>query len=214
MPPRHAYWTIIFGNQPTSFRAATREELLPTLKQIQSRHPDAIMMWFARGRLWRSEEEAREALFRRREERGPRREPRMPRPDDRRPDDRRPDDRRPDDRRPDDRRPDDRRPNPGDRKPPFGDRKPPFGDRKPPFGDRKPPFGDRKPASRPRPAGRGRDWRPGGEHKDPRDRFKVPRDVKRARFKSNLRRDRFRPGGPPPARRDRNGRPPKKKDEE
>ena len=194
MPPRHAYWTIIFGNQPTSFRAATREELLPTLKQIQSRHPDAIMMWFARGRLWRSEEEAREALFRRREERGPRREPRMPRPDDR--------------------RPDDRRPNPGDRKPPFGDRKPPFGDRKPPFGDRKPPFGDRKPASRPRPAGRGRDWRPGGEHKDPRDRFKVPRDVKRARFKSNLRRDRFRPGGPPPARRDRTGRPPKKKDEE
>ena len=194
MPPRHAYWTIIFGNQPTSFRAATREELLPTLKQIQSRHPDAIMMWFARGRLWRSEEEAREALFRRREERGPRREPRMPRPDDR--------------------RPDDRRPNPGDRKPPFGDRKPPFGDRKPPVGDRKPPFGDRKPASRPRPAGRGRDWRPGGEHKDPRDRFKVPRDVKRARFKSNLRRDRFRPGGPPPARRDRNGRPPKKKDEE
>lgn len=156
MPPRHAYWTIIFGNQPTSFRAATREELLPTLKQIQSRHPDAIMMWFARGRLWRSEEEAREALFRRREERGPRREPRGPRPDNRRPDDRRP----------------------------------------------------------PRPPGRGRDWRPGGEHKDPRDRFKVPRDVKRARFKSNLRRDRFRPGGAPPPRRDRSGRPPKKKDEE
>jgi hypothetical protein len=34
---------------------------------------------------------------------------------------------------------------------------------------------------------RGRDWRPGGQHKDPRDRFKVPRDVKRARFKQNLR---------------------------
>ena len=63
MPPRHAYWTIIFGNQPTSFRAATREELLPTLRQIQAKHPDAVMMWFAGGRLWRSEEEAHEARF-------------------------------------------------------------------------------------------------------------------------------------------------------
>src|SRR4029079_4195882 len=31
MPPRHAYWTIIFGNQPTAFRSATSDELLPTL---------------------------------------------------------------------------------------------------------------------------------------------------------------------------------------
>lgn len=45
------------------------------------------------------------------------------------------------------------------------------------------------------------DWRPGGAHKDPRDRFKVPRDVKRAQFKRNLQRDRTRP-------------PRKKKDEE
>jgi hypothetical protein len=29
---------------------------------------------------------------------------------------------------------------------------------------------------------RGRDWRPGGQHQDPRARFKVPRDVKRARL--------------------------------
>jgi hypothetical protein len=48
---------------------------------------------------------------------------------------------------------------------------------------------------------RGRDWRPGGVHKDPRDRFKVPRDVKRARFKHNLQRANPRP-------------PRKKKDEE
>src|SRR6186713_260213 len=27
-------------------------------------------------------------------------------------------------------------------------------------------------------------WRPGGEHKDPRDQYKVPRDVKRARWAS------------------------------
>src|SRR4029079_14450432 len=36
---------------------------------------------------------------------------------------------------------------------------------------------------------RGRAWRPGGDHKDPRDRFKVPRDVKRARFKARRRFD-------------------------
>ena len=147
MPPRHAYWTIIFGNQPTAFRTATREELLPTFRQIQSKHPDAVMMWFARGRLWKSEEEAREALLRRREERRPPRPPRF--------------------------------------------------DRGPGTGER-PPAKDRwrnRPQPGPRP---GRDWRPGGDHKDPRDRFKVPRDVKRARFKANLRRDRFNPKPGPP----------------
>ena len=80
MPPRHAYWTIIFGNQPTSFRAATREELLPTFKQIQAKHPDAVMMWFAGGRLWQSEEEARDARRRRQESRGPGRDTREQRP--------------------------------------------------------------------------------------------------------------------------------------
>ena len=39
MPPRHAYWTIIYGNQPTAFRAATQEELLPTLGQLQRSTP-------------------------------------------------------------------------------------------------------------------------------------------------------------------------------
>ena len=52
MPPRHTYWTILFGDKPTAFRSATQEELLPTFKQIQAKHPDAVMMWFARGRLW------------------------------------------------------------------------------------------------------------------------------------------------------------------
>ena len=107
MPPRHAYWTIIYANQPTAFRAATPDELMPTLRQLQSKHPDAVMMWFARGRLWRSPDEARDALMRRRERRGT-------------------------------------------------------------------------------------DWRPGGAHRDPRDRFKVPRDVKRKRFAARLRRN-----GPP-----------------
>jgi hypothetical protein len=74
MPPRHTYWTIILEGKPTAFRAHTQEELLPTLRQLQSRHPDAVLMWFARGRLWKSEEESREALSKRRapqDRRGP-----------------------------------------------------------------------------------------------------------------------------------------------
>jgi hypothetical protein len=35
---------------------------------------------------------------------------------------------------------------------------------------------------------RQRDWRPGGDHADPRARFKLPRDEKRARFKQRQRR--------------------------
>ena len=58
---------------------------------------------------------------------------------------------------------------------------------------------------------RGRDWRPGGEHKDPRDRFKVPRDVKRARFKAQAWRDRT---SPKPKRQGREGGPPKRKKED
>src|SRR5215471_20449788 len=104
MPPRFVYWTIIFGGQPTAFRAATRDELLPTFKQIQSKHPDAQLRYFMRGKLWYSDEEAKAAIIREKSEQ--------------------------------------------------------------------------------RQEHRGRDWRPGGHHKDPRDRFKVPRDVKRARLKA------------------------------
>ena len=59
MPPRFAYWTIIVEGKPTAFRAQDRDELVPTFKQLQSKHPDAVMMWFARGRLWPSPEDAR-----------------------------------------------------------------------------------------------------------------------------------------------------------
>ena len=61
MPPRFAYWTIIVEGKPTAFRAQDRDELVPTFKQLQSKHPDAVMMWFARGRLWPSPEDARAA---------------------------------------------------------------------------------------------------------------------------------------------------------
>ena len=62
MPPRFAYWTILVGGLPTAFRAAERDELLPTFKRLQEKHPDAEMRWFARGQLWESPEAAREAL--------------------------------------------------------------------------------------------------------------------------------------------------------
>ena len=109
MPPRYAYWTIIAGGLPTAFRAADREELLPTFQRIKEKHPDAEMKWFARGKLWESPEMARTAQNR------------------------------------------DVRDRP-----------------------RNSSFADG--ARRARPEGpprekRGRDWRPGGEHRDPRQKF-------------------------------------------
>ena len=49
MPPRYAYWTIMAGGLPTAFRAAEREELLPTFNRLKEKHPDAEMKYFARG---------------------------------------------------------------------------------------------------------------------------------------------------------------------
>jgi hypothetical protein len=59
LPPRYVYWTIVIDGAPTAFRAASQEELLPTLRQIQRKTPQAVMKWFARGRIWESPEEAR-----------------------------------------------------------------------------------------------------------------------------------------------------------
>ena len=61
MPPRYAYWTILAGGLPTSFRATEREELLPTFNRLKEKQPDAEMKWFSRGKLWNSPEEARAA---------------------------------------------------------------------------------------------------------------------------------------------------------
>src|SRR5918996_5680449 len=119
MPPRFVYWTIIAGGLPTAFRAAEREELLPTFKRIQEKHPDAVMKYFARGRLWESAEEAKHEA-------------------------------------------------------------------------------DARRARASRPEARGRDWRPGGEHRDPRQKFK---DAKKKR-NLDWRKERFErrqapPAGPP-----------------
>jgi hypothetical protein len=118
MPPRFSYWTIIAGGLPTAFRAADREELLPTFTRLKEKQPDAEMKWFARGKLWNSPEEAH-----------------------------------------------------GQRDRPSGkdtDRGRPSGR---PHGPR-----DAKP--------RGRDWRPGGEHRDPRQPFKDAKRDRNQRFKA------------------------------
>ena len=61
MPPRFAYWTILIDHKPTAFRAREREELLTTLHQLRRKNSDVLMKWFARGRLWESREEERDA---------------------------------------------------------------------------------------------------------------------------------------------------------
>lgn len=60
MPPRFAYWTIVAGGLPTAFRTSEREELLPTFNRLKEKHPDAEIKYFARGRLWASQDEARQ----------------------------------------------------------------------------------------------------------------------------------------------------------
>jgi len=100
---RFAYWVIVAGAQPTSFRARHAEDLLPTLRQLQRTQPGAALKWFERGRFWDSKEAAADQARERR-----------------------------------------------------------------------------------KPTDRGPDWRPGGSHADPRARYKLTRDQKRARFKRNL----------------------------
>ena len=138
MPPRYAYWTIIAGGLPTAFRAADRDDLLPTFQRIKEKHPDAQMKYFARGKLWESQDAARAA-----QQRGG-------------------------DRR--------TRPAAGHRSgpPASGDR---TGDRgaRPSRTDRggRPSLSAdaRRAKAEGRPDQRTRDWRPGGEHRDPRQKF-------------------------------------------
>jgi hypothetical protein len=58
------------------------------------------------------------------------------------------------------------------------------------------------------PSGRGRDWRPGGSHVDPRAQYRLTRDQKRARFKRRLRV--AKPPAAKPSRPRRSTRPPKR----
>ena len=54
------------GATPTAFRSRFRDDLVPTLKQLQRTQPDATLRWFYRGRFWASPEEEREAFESRR----------------------------------------------------------------------------------------------------------------------------------------------------
>jgi hypothetical protein len=63
-PPRkaHTFWVIMAGNTPTAFRAREREDLVPTLVQLQRTQPTVSLKWFERNRIWSSPGEARDAL--------------------------------------------------------------------------------------------------------------------------------------------------------
>jgi hypothetical protein len=65
VPPRFAYWTILIDNAPTAFRARDQQELVPTLHQLKRTNKDVSMKWFARGRLWDSQDQEREDFTRR-----------------------------------------------------------------------------------------------------------------------------------------------------
>jgi len=179
MPPRYSYWTIIAGGLPTAFRAAEREDLMPTFQRLREKHPDAELKWFARGKLWASPEAARPPQREHRD-----RGARAPRGQDTR----------------------------GAR--PAGD-------------DR-----SGRPSPQPEPSvrgeHRGRDWRPGGDHRDPRQPFKDAKKARNQRWRqkkfeqaqrfADARRDRGRgpsgdrrTGPPGQPRKDWKDRPPREK---
>jgi hypothetical protein len=62
MPPRYAYWTILVDDQPTAFRSGSQDDLMPTFKRLQQKHPSAKMMWWQNGKLWDSRIDAQEAM--------------------------------------------------------------------------------------------------------------------------------------------------------
>jgi hypothetical protein len=146
MPPRHAYWTILIDGQPTAFRSAEREELQPTFNRLKQKHPDTVMKWFERGRVWESRDEARQALD---------------------------------------------------------------------HGYKVWSGGKLVPPRRPRGVGgregdassdapgetRDRGWRPGGQHRDPREKYAIAKKAKWQRFKDKIRDRRDRREPEPPTRR-------------
>jgi len=198
MPPRFAYWTIILDGTPTSFRAREREELLPTFNQLKKKDPTAMMKWFSGGTLWDSPEQASEKRRLEREARfnqlGRNREERRPsagRPSGDRPSGDRARDDRPSSDRPHAGRPRAERPRDEGRRgaPPVGERAP---DK--PVPPAPPASGEavRKPRTLPRLKSlsgatglpvRPKGWRPGGEHRDPKDKYKLPPGEARKRWK-------------------------------
>ena len=168
MPPRFAYWTIIIDGSPTSFRARELADLLPTFHHLKRKSADAVIKWFAGGKLWDSPDHAREARTREVGERQRRlqaaadaewrkaidelRTARLARGE----------------------KPGAETQAPGTRsQEPEGRPAPEPGAPAAPRAGRKPAAGER----------RGKDWRPGGEHRDPRDKYKGKPGERRERWK-------------------------------
>lgn len=217
MPPRHAYWTILVDDQPTAFRAADRDDLQPTFKRLHEKHPSARIVWFQNGKIWPSRLDAQEAMrergergragdFRQREggfrdrDRGPRREPEPERRDASGKLEWKP------------KSQDTQRPRLEWQ--PKGDVKPPrkfaaagrevrrsakreggleWRPKSQASGTSAPekrkwvPKEEYKKAQGAKPRPRDKNWRPGGEHRDPRQKYKDAKKAKWTRFKQTVR---------------------------
>ena len=178
MPPRYAYWTILVDEQPTAFRAALQEELQPTFKRLKEKQPSARMVWFQNGKVWNSRLDAQEAM-RARGERGragdfrqqqrQRREGTLewkPRGESRPKLEWQPRGTAP----------------AQDPRPRTHGPRPKTHDPRPRTHDPRPRTHDPKPTTR-----RGKDWRPGGEHRDPRQKYKDAKKAKWTRVKKTIR---------------------------
>jgi 23S rRNA pseudouridine2605 synthase len=157
MPPRFAYWTIILDGAPTSFRAREQAEILPIFNQLKRKNPAAQLKWFSGGKLWDSPEQAREErqLARVREFRAERsKEVREERA-------------REEQALAEFRRQHGRPADGRDQRVPRGEGA---------------AFGPTRPKPAPR-SDRSKAWRPGGDHKDPRDKYKLPPGEARKRWK-------------------------------
>ena len=170
MPPRHAYWTILVDEQPTAFRAVDADTLQPTFKRLQQKHPSARMVWFQNGKVWNSRLEAQEAM-RMRGERGRARDFRQRAAVNERP-----------------------APNGGaDRELKGRAGKLEWRPKAPaerPKLDWKPKGASgtsQAPSRKPPAPTRDRSWRPGGEHRDPRQKYKDAKKAKWTRFKQTVR---------------------------
>jgi hypothetical protein len=203
MPPRFAYWTIILDDAPTSFRTKEREEILPLFNQLKAKNPSALLKWFSGGKLWDSPEQAREArelekVRQFREERAREqaqakevagfmtRSSGRPRPPHAGQETGAGEDPLAEFRRQHG-RPADGSDDPST-KPPRDPRAWSPGSsegRQPPREPRVSRPGGTAPGSPKAQGGdrRGKDWRPGGEHRDPRDKYKLPPGEARKRWK-------------------------------
>ena len=162
MPPRYAYWTILVDEQPTAFRAGDRDDLQPTFKRLQAKHPSARMVWFQNGKIWNTRLDAQEAM-RARGERG---------------------------RAGDFRQGSSERKTKLEWKPKSEVTDRPKLEWRPkgsPADSAAEGRGPRRSARREGGPKRDRTWRPGGEHRDPRQKYKDAKKAKWGRFKQTIR---------------------------